>query len=62
VTAFCGIRLDYRNYYAGFSDRKTVTVDANKFRSARLDKIRSVTEFEPFCPDAPRPLDGPSVP
>ena len=61
-TAFCGIHIDYRNYYAGFSDRKPVSVDANKFLSARLDKIRLVTGFEAYRPDAPRPLDGPFVP
>ena len=62
MTAFCRIHLDYRNYYASFSDRKPVSVNKNKFRSARLDKIRLVTGFEPFRPDAPRPLDGPFVP
>ena len=62
MAAFCGIHLDYRNYYSCFSDRKPVSVDPNKFRSARLDKIGLVAGFEPFRPDAPRPLDGPFVP
>jgi len=62
VTAFCRLHLDCRNYYAGFSDGKPDYVDANKFRSARLDKIKSVTGFEPFRPDVARPLDGPFVP